>query len=161
MRHRALVLSLTLTCLFSHAQQKISIVKIQLLSKTFANRDDGEIRILKIDCYLVKGYRNNKISDAYLDRFVEKHKDPSLIKYWDYYMFFYKESNTTHLKIIQDAFRLTGTFNNEDDFIYAYNWQGFGKHFEKQKLDTGKVDYTKSKVVIKNIHIPADTIKKD
>lgn len=142
-------------------QQKISIVKVQLLGMRFVDSTNHthKMRISKIDCYLVKGYRNNKISEAYIDRFAQTHKDPLLNKYWDYYIFFYKESSKASLKIIQDAIRQTGTFNDEEDFIYAYNWQGFGKNFEKQKLDTGRTNYSKSKIIIKNIPIPADTIK--
>jgi hypothetical protein len=75
-------------------------------------------------------------------------------------MIFIKESKKSNLKTLQASLRKNGEpIDNENDWIFYYSWADYGKFFEKEKSDSGKMPSSKN-IKIENIPVKADSIKR-
>ncbi len=154
------ILLVVILCDFSCSQKKMTIIPLKMLSKSFIDTGTNQNNSLsyKFDLFLMNGYKNNKASVDFVDNFVKKNKDKKSNAYFEYYMWFYKKTDETNIKAINDSIRLTGHYlDHANDLIFVYEWGNYGKFFKREKLDTGKLG-PKSKVIIKNIPISADSL---
>ncbi|MDP9076706.1 MAG: hypothetical protein M3O71_04720 [Bacteroidota bacterium] len=120
---------------------------------------DNKIQVRRFDFFLIKGYQNDASSNSFIDNYVRSNS-AGRKRYFEYHMFFLKESATTSLKSLEESLKPKAqALANEDDFIFYYNWRNYGKDFEKEKSDSGKTLPPKN-IKIENVPIPDDTVKK-
>lgn len=142
----------------SRSQQPISIVPLPMLHYTDSTMDRGKQVIYKSEFYLVKNFREDKTTEALIDRFVNYKKDKQFQKYSDYKMIFYKESDQTNLKNILANRRIIDRYSQENDWIYCYKWSN-GKFLSRWKIRNGEIIDPKNDIKVENI--PDSTLNKN
>ncbi|MDB5132764.1 MAG: hypothetical protein JWR02_2513 [Mucilaginibacter sp.] len=147
-------------CSCLNAGRKMSVISLRMMDTVVSYKDNGKtISSNKFEYFLIKDYRNNRESQAYIDNFSKKNKNPEFKKYTYYHMIFYKESDETNIESIRRYIQAKGNFyQNLDDLIYTYDWYN-GKFLARYKFDNGKIIESKSRVTIKNVPIQADSVK--
>jgi hypothetical protein len=160
MKYTSIVIGLVIFvsgCL--NSSDKMTVIPLKMMDTTFTSKYEGRTILEKVNYYLMKGYRDNEANSDYLNAFVESHKDTGYRKYNDYYMIFYKESGETNIATIKKYIQAKGNFYyNEDDLIYQYGWIN-GHSIKRSKFKHGVIVEPKSNIIIKNIPIPADSVK--
>jgi len=158
MKYSLIIIGFFLFFTFGCADRKIVIEPLKMLNKSDTTVSNGKPVISKFDCYLIKNYKNNNSSTSYVDEFVKSNRaDPS--RYFEYHIFFYKESDSTNVGVIQKQIKEIGYhIDNEDDFVFDYAWTDYGKQFKRERLDSNKVS-APGKIKIRNIPVVEDSIK--
>ena len=73
-----------------HSQQKLSISPLPMLDVGDSLEVDGIKTFSRADYYLVKGFRDTKNSELFIDSFVARKKASGLDKYSNYAIVFFK-----------------------------------------------------------------------
>jgi hypothetical protein len=123
----------------ANTQKEISIVPLDMLNREDTLKDGGKILFYKAKYYLVQNYIDDKKTQQYIDKFVQRNKDPNLQKFTQYNMVFYKESKSTSLKKILENRQYADKYVHLNDRIYNYWWSSNGNFFTKYKMKNGEI----------------------
>ena len=134
----------------SYSQNTSSIIPLKILNYVDTTIDRGEQIISKTDFFLVQNFQDGKLTEDYIDKFVETHKDSNLNKYAQYTIVFYKESERTTLANITANKRIIDRYSQENDWIYSYRWSN-GKFLSKWEIRDGELVDPKDNIIIENI----------
>ena len=143
MRNNRLTLLFCVTILLGvscrHSQQKLSISPLPMLDVGDSLEVDGIKTFSRADYYLVKGFRDTKNSELFIDSFVAREKAGDLQKYSNYAIVFFKESSQTNERnIIESQKKVIDRYSNDHDAIYEYDWNN-GKFLTRFKIKNGLI----------------------
>lgn len=115
---------------------EISIIPLEILDYIDTSTTNG--KKFKSDHFLVSGYVDDKRSQIIIDSFIIKHKKDYPIKFYQYDMIFYKESNKTNIKNILANPKFTDGYAVWPDLIFSYSWSN-GKLVSTLKWKNGDI----------------------
>jgi len=155
MRNNRLTLLFCVTILLGvscrHSQQKLSISPLPMLDVGDSLEVDGIKTFSRADYYLVKGFRDTKNSELFIDSFVAREKAGDLQKYSNYAIVFFKESSQTNERnIIESQKKVIDRYSNDHDEIYEYRWAK-GSFLAKYKIKNGIIVKPKNDIKVSDI----------
>jgi len=134
-----------------HSQQKLSISPLPMLDIRDSLEVDGIKTFSRADYYLVKGFRDTKNSELFIDSFVARKKAGDLDKYSNYAIVFFKESSQTNERnIIESQKKVIDRYSNDHDEIYEYRWAK-GSFLAKYKIKNGIIVKPKNDIKVSDI----------
>ena len=134
-----------------HSQQTLSISPLPMLDIRDSLEVDGIKTFSRADYYLVKGFRDTKNSELFIDSFVARRKASDLDKYSNYAIVFFKESSQTNERnIIESQKKVIDRYSNDHDEIYEYRWAK-GSFLAKNKIKNGIIVKPKNDIKVSDI----------
>jgi len=141
--------------------QPIVILQFYPYNKmTDTSYSNNQVRTLREDYFLISNFKGYNNSILYVDSFVGKHINPSLLQYNTYRMYFFKESRYTNLIKIEQNPRELDRYSASHDLVFQYTWID-GKFTGREKIKNGEtIDPEQKKLQFTIEKVSADSIKK-
>jgi len=114
--------------------KKISISQIMDISS--ADTLDG--KIYRFDFFLITNYVDNLKTGSFVDSFISVQKGDNPLKFYQYDMIFYKESNITTLANVKADKKIIDRYSQEHDLVFSFSWSK-GRLVSKMKFINGKL----------------------
>jgi hypothetical protein len=142
-----------------NSKMELKIYPIPKSDKIDTFRNSDKLVLIKTRYFIISGTlsdRNRLLN--FVDSFASRNYDDSVKKYPQYEMFFYKESDETNLRNIQENPRkLDDAYAQQHDLILIYSWLGGDPPIRDEFEDGGRIN-EKGKLTIKDVyHLPSPT----
>jgi hypothetical protein len=135
------LLSIFFVSLFlTGCSQKPTIIK-KFTPYYYANQvmnDTIEIgKKARFDHFIISNYKDNIKTEKIIDSFINFYKDINWAKYYQYSIFFFKESKYLNETLLAENPRLFDKQEAMNCLVYTYSWSK-GTFIEKVKLEDGE-----------------------